>query len=312
MSPSKIGSQPKSLFPLLSMKKLEIILGFDRRSLKKIAVKADSYYKPFNDYKGGKLRQIDNPTGVLKEIQDRINKRILSGVPLPGGMMGGVKGKKVQDNARVHVNQPVVITMDLRSCFPRIKTKMVFRVFRNHLQCSEEIAKLLTRLTTYKAHLPQGAPTSTTLANLSLIPMFEEMKKTALANGLSLTQWVDDITLSGPNANKLIDVFIRIIQKHGHAVRHKKVKAMSQSRRQEVTGIVVNRKQAVSRARIKDYKDTIFDLARKRDSVTEEDLSSILGKIEFVKSVKPNQARELMKLAERYLPLRKSAGARVF
>lgn len=303
MTPLKTDSGPKNIFPLISMRKLEFMLGFKREFLKEIALKAESYYKPFDDLQNGKLRHIDNPTGALKKIQNRIHKRILRDIPLPEGMMGGVKGKKVQNNAQVHVGQPIIVTMDLKNCFPRIKDKMVFRIFRTHLQCSEEIAKLLTRLTTYETHLPQGAPTSTILANLSLAPMFKEMKKIASANGLLLTQWVDDIILSGPDADKFVDVFIKIIQRHGHAVRHKKVKVMRQSQPQEVTGIVVNKKQAVSKERIKNYKEVIFGLAQKSELITERDLSSILGKIEFVRSVNPKQARGLMKLALAYLPL---------
>jgi len=303
MSSPKSEPRTKDIFPLVSMRRLEFILDFKRESLKKIASKTDFYYKPFDKLRSGKLRRIDNPTGTLKEIQNRIYKRILKDVSLPEGMMGGVKGKKIQNNAQVHVGQPIVVTMDLRNCFPEIRDRTVFKVFRDYLQCSEEIAKLLTRLTTYKTHLPQGAHTSTALANLSLAPMFKEMKKIASTNGLLLTQWGDDFFLSGSGADRVVDIFIRIIQKHGHAVSQKKVKVMRRSKRQEVTGIVVNKKQAVSRVRIKDYKDAIFNLAQKGESITKKDLSSILGKIEFVRSVNPNQAKELIKLAVVYLPL---------
>lgn len=244
MSLPKVSFQSRGISPLVSVRKLEFALDFKREFLKKVASRTDSYYKPFIDYKDGKPRHIDNPIGVLKIIQRRINRRILGDVLLPEGMMGGVKGKKINDNAGVHVGRMVVVKMDLRDCFPRIKDRMVFKVFREHLQCSEEIAKLLTRLTTYKTHLPQGAPTSTALANLSLAPMFKEMKKIASANGLLLTQWVDDFFLAGSGADRLIDVFIRIIQKHGYAVSHKKVKVMRRNKPQEVTGIVVNKKQA--------------------------------------------------------------------
>jgi len=305
MGSTKFSLRPEEIFPLVSMRKLEFILGFKRETLKKVASETDSYYHPFDNVKNGKTRHIDNPTGVLKKIQGRIHERILRNFQLPEGMMGGVVGKKAKDNAGIHVGQPIVVTMDLRDCFPRIKDKVIFKVFREYLGCSEEIAKLLTRTTTYKTHLPQGAPTSTILANLALLPMFREMKKIASSKGLLLTQWVDDITLSGPGADKLVDIFIKIIQKHGHAVRHKKVKVMRQSERQEVTGIVVNKKQAASKTRVKTYKDAIFNLARKGSSVTEKELKSILGKIEFVRGVNPSQAKELIKLALANLPLNK-------
>lgn len=226
-------------------------------------------------------------------------------------MMGGVSGKSFIDNAEIHVDKSVVVTMDLRDCFPRVKDKVIFKVFKERLQCSEEIAKLLTRLTTYKTYLPQGAPTSTILANLSLIPMFTEMKRIASKNGLSLTLFVDDISLSGPNADKFVDQFIKIIQKNGHAVRQKKVKIMRQAKRQEVTGIVVNKKHSVPKKKIQLYRDTIFALSKKGDLISEKDLNSILGKIEFVRNVSSNQAKELIKLALVYLPLTKKIKKRL-
>jgi len=303
MNSPKATLQAKDIFPLVSMRKLEFILGLKREFLKKIASKAESYYKPFDDLQDGKPRHIDNPTGALKKIQVRIDQRLLKNVRLPTGMVGGVVGKSIKDNADIHVGREVVVTMDLRDCFPRIKDRVIFKVFREYLKCSEKIAKLLTRLTTYNTHLPQGAPTSTALANLSLIPMFTEMKKIASKNGFFLSFFIDDISFSGPGADKFIDTFIKIIQKHGHAIRQKKVKVMRCSNRQEITGIVVNKKQSVSKERIKDYKDAIFDLAQKDESITEKDLSSILGKIEFVRSINPNQAKELIRLALVYLPL---------
>lgn len=303
MDSRKIDPSLKDILPLVSMRKLEFILGFKRNILKEVSAKAESYYNPFNKQKLNKLRRIDNPTGKLKTIQGRIYKRLLKKIPLPDGMMGGVSGKSFIDNAEIHVDKGVVVTMDLRDCFPRVKDKIIFKVFREHLQCSEEIAKLLTRLTTYKTYLPQGAPTSTILANLSLIPMFTEMKIIASKNGLSLTLFVDDISLSGPNADKFVDQFIKIIQKNGHAVRQKKVKVMRQAKRQQVTGIVVNKRQAVPKNKIQDYKNTIFALAKSGASLNEKDLNSVLGKIESVRNVSSSQAKELIRLALRYLPL---------
>lgn len=76
MDSRKIDPSLKDILPLVSMRKLEFILGFKRNILKEVSARAEFYYSPFNKQKLNKLRRIDNPTGKLKTIQGRIYKRL--------------------------------------------------------------------------------------------------------------------------------------------------------------------------------------------------------------------------------------------
>ena len=65
---------------------------------------------------------------------------------------------------------------------------------------STGVARLLTKLTTRKGLLPQGAPTSTVIANLVLARSVDEpTQMPAERAGTAFTRYVDDFSLSGDN-----------------------------------------------------------------------------------------------------------------
>src|SRR5262249_55450888 len=113
----------------------------------------------------GTRRKLLVPSESLKLLQRKINDVILSRAPLLPCVYGGVRGKSVIQNATLHVGQPVVFTLDIEQCFPSIVPWMVRAIFQA-LGFGQEAAGLLTKLTTWEGQLPQGAPTSTPLANL--------------------------------------------------------------------------------------------------------------------------------------------------
>ncbi len=306
----KKKSEINNIAPLVSMKKLEFILGVKRERLKDVASKANHFYKPFKKITKNKSRYIDNPTGDLKYIQSKIHKNILKNILFPKEMVGGIKSTK--ENTKPHIGKEVVVTIDIKNCFKNIKDKTIFKIFKDNLKCSTGIASLLTRLTTYKTYLPEGAPTSTLLANLSLINMFEDIKKIVKKNKIEVTIYVDDITFSGINPDRFISKFIKIIRGYGYSVRAKKINVMPSNKRQEVTGTVVNRKRSASKERIKDCKNIIFELRKKEIKINKKALDSILGKIQFIRNNQnPKQAKELINLVIRYLPLEKKEKARI-
>ena len=114
---------------------------------------------------------------------------------MPEYAFGGVKGKDNIQNARFHKGQKYVFQTDLKDFFPYITNKMVYKMFVIN-GFSPDVASLLTKLTTFKGHLPQGAPTSTTIANLVFAPCGDEIRSIAEREGLRFTTFVDDVTIS--------------------------------------------------------------------------------------------------------------------
>src|SRR5437660_1125750 len=125
------GQQNESAtLDLYSMKQLEILLGRSRVELKDLASKAIHFYKPFplktkprrfaKKVEPVKKRWIDNPIDPLKTIQSRVQERILSPLLLPEHLLGGVKGKSILDNARLHIGARCLVTIDIKNFYPSI------------------------------------------------------------------------------------------------------------------------------------------------------------------------------------------------
>lgn len=282
------------LYPLVSMSKLERLLGYDRGELLRVANTSERYYRPFDirhpDDK--KWRHIDRPKGQLRAIQDAIQHKLLSKVHFPDTMYGGVRGRSARDNAGLHVGRDVIVALDLRDCFPNTRPPKVYAAWREVFGCSPDLAGLLTRLTTLHFRLPQGAPTSPLLANLTLLPLYRDISSLIEDRGLFFSIFVDDIVVSGSEARAAIGPIIDIIHKHGHAVAPNKKRIMPQGNRQLITGSVVNRELSVGRSYIDETRRMIYNAAV-AGQISQRDLLSITGRIKHVGSFCARQGKAL-------------------
>lgn len=174
--------------------------------------------------KDGLMRErIINPShGRLKVIQKRLQKNILQKIVLPSYTFGGVKKRDNVMNAELHKGKKYKFITDLRSFFPSVSNKMVYDMFVGQ-GCSHDVAKCLTRLTTFKGHLPQGVSTSSTIANLTFLKTGNRLKEFAELNGLIFSIFVDDLTMSSSSDFKeLTPLIIDIIQQGGYIISHNK------------------------------------------------------------------------------------------
>lgn len=286
--------------PLVSMKKLEYLLGFDRVFLLSTADKAGRFYSSFDMRPKGsnkKWRHIDNPRDELREIQKRIYINILRKYPFPATMIGGVPGGSIIKNAAFHIGQKQVLALDLRNCFPSTSNLLVYKSYIKKLGCSPEIAGLLTRLTTFHFRIPQGAPTSAALANLVLLDLHSEVLEILRPASLNLTFYIDDIVVSGENVKPFIEPVIRLIQKHGYAVSTKKKKLMPANVSQKITGLIVNRKVNIPSIYVEDLRKNIVD-KKAKSGLLENELKSFGGKINFVRQVNPALADKIEELID--------------
>jgi RNA-directed DNA polymerase len=163
-------------------------------------------------------RTINPPKEELKELQKRINSYLVENIQTPSYAFGGIKRKDNIRNARFHKGQKFVFQTDLKDFFPYITHKMVYEMFVR-VGFSHDVSSLLTKLTTYKGHLPQGAPTSTTIANLVFVPTGLEIQAIAEREGLRFTTFVDDVTVSSQTDFKhIVPEIIEIITSSGFKI----------------------------------------------------------------------------------------------
>ncbi|HLD69223.1 MAG TPA: reverse transcriptase family protein [Candidatus Omnitrophota bacterium] len=244
------------IFPINSQKKFAFLIQVPLPDLWRIAEKAASFYSPF--IKEG--RPIDNPQGDLKKIQSRIHRIILSKYKFPDFIIGGVKGKSLNDHLKPHVDKSVVITLDVKKCFPNLSYKKIYKVWI-YLGAFPDTARLATLLTTFQGHLPQGAPTSNALANLSLLPCLIKGNEIAKENGYDFSQMVDDSAFSGTTLDKtMVPKIVSEFINAGFKLSHKKLKVQRSNRPQIVTKRLVNRKPNLTREMKRNIRAAVFEL----------------------------------------------------
>lgn len=163
-------------------------------------------------------RVINPPKDELKDIHKRINKYLVENVQMPEYAFGGIKHRDNIRNAHYHKGQKYVFQTDLKDFFPYITHKKVYEMFVR-LGFSHDVSSILTKLTTYKGHLPQGAPTSTTIANLVFMPTGMALQAIAEREGLRFTTFVDDVTMSSQTDFKhLVREIIKTITSSGFKI----------------------------------------------------------------------------------------------
>jgi len=161
----------------------------------------DSYYSISElEKKSGGYRTISDPVNELKIVQRRIVRRILSKCSFPAYLFGSVKDsdnpRDFVRNAQLHVNAKEVVAFDIESFFPSVSVGSIKKVYKYLLQLPDEVSNLLVKLTMLRDGLPQGAPTSSYLANLLFYDSEYKLVKVFHAKGLVYSRLVDDITVS--------------------------------------------------------------------------------------------------------------------
>lgn len=201
--------------------------------------KRDQFGRPRigNDGKP-ELRTLHPSKGMLKEIQKIINNRILSRIDFPPIVHGSVKKRSCITNAKTHQGNKYFFLTDLRGFFPSIHFRVVYDEFirRGFSPC---VASHLTRLVTYNKCVPQGAPTSPTIANMVFGPQDEQLIEISNKYGLTYTRYIDDLTFSSKKfiEAQVIQELLYVIRKSPFKYHHKKTK--TSIGKTQVTGVKV-------------------------------------------------------------------------
>jgi hypothetical protein len=157
-------------------------------------------------------------------------------------------------------------------------------------------------------HLPQGAPTSPSLANLCAYRIDCRLDGLAAAGGAAYTRYADDLAFSGDaEFDRGVETFAlrvaAILLEEGFAVHHRKTRVMRQGVRQYLAGLVTNERVNVLRADFDRLKATLTNCVRhgpesqNREGHPEFRMH-LAGKISFVEMVNPEKSARLRKIFE--------------
>lgn len=264
--------------------------------------------------KTGGERAISAPMPKLKRAQEWILHNILEKVAVDAAAHGFRKAHSIVTNARPHVGSDAIVNIDLKDFFPTINYRRVKGLFRG-LGYSEQAATIfalictepdveevvLDQKTYYVAlserHLPQGAPTSPAITNILCRRLDRRLRRLAESKGFVYTRYADDLTFSasGDNLKALRSLILNvtsIVEHEGFAVNESKTRVLRKSQQQEVTGVVVNSKPAVSRKELKKFRALLFQIEKdgltgKRWGNSPDLLAAISGYASFVCMVDP-------------------------
>lgn len=244
-----------------------------------------SHYRRFAvAKKSGGSRHIAAPMPRLKRVQRTLYERLFQQIPLHPVCMGFRPGRSIVDNARPHVGADVVVNLDLQDFFPTIPFARV-RGFLRSVGYPSAVATCIGRLVTEPKvealmwrgrrftvetgprRLPQGAPTSPVLANAIAYRLDCRLMGLGNAMGWRYSRYADDLTFSalGDAAFQVGDLLSRvrsIIQDEGFVVHPEKTRIQRKGRRQEVTGLVVNRVVSVPRDELRRFRALLHQIER--------------------------------------------------
>ncbi len=221
----------------------------------------------------GGTRQLSAPRYLLARCQQRLLRAIFEQVPTHPAAHGFVKGRSTLTNATGHVGRDVLINCDLVDFFPSITWTRVTGLLRalGYSPCVAAILGLLCTesprrrvgyagQTRYVAVgprcLPQGAATSPALSNLIAFGLDRRLADAAQTWGWTYTRYADDLTFSADGeaaetVGRMLARIRHVVQEESFELHPGKTRVQRPSRRQSVTGIVVNQQPGLPRVHLR-------------------------------------------------------------
>lgn len=250
--------------------------------------------------KSGKPRLICAPNSALKRIQKALVINLLHPLGAHKSVYGFVPGRSIVDNARHHVSKDVVVSVDIRDCFPSVRWPLILSALRRDLggKLRQETLLFLLDLFTKDGRLPIGAPTSPSVLNRVLTKTDEILYGQAYSRGYDYTRYADDITFSGDkNVTQMIGITRGVLTRINLELDPKKTNIFRRGRRQLCTGLVVNENVNIPRKVRKRLRAAVHAFQAGKNVTWNGEmttLSSLRGRLEFLKMVSPLNASDML------------------
>lgn len=204
-------------------------------------------------------RRLFIPNHNLKFIQKWMLTNVITKIKISRYSRGYIENTSLVDNAIKHVKKDYVITLDIKDFYPSVKKSTLYRIFRS-LGYTKDLSKLFLDLLVTNQGLPQGAPSSPYLSHVVCKKL--DMRIVNVLKGLKncdFTRYADDITFSGGfEIIDKVDKIIQIINSEGFEINHSKTRIQPRTKKQLVTGLVVNKKVNIPREYIRRLKQEIY------------------------------------------------------
>lgn len=285
---------------IFEIEHLSKLVGINVTTLYTMIFSSESFYRSFEiPKKTGGCRTITTPFNSLKLVQKWIYNNILKNKKIHSTVHGFTFQKSIITNANVHKNSNVFLQLDIKNFFPSIPVNWIINYFHD-LGYSKKISFYLAKLCCHNDCLGQGAPTSPILSNLVLFSLDKKLNNFSKANNILYTRYADDMTFSGnhiPLSFKNFSIFL--IKRYGLKINNNKTKLKINVSQNIITGIQVNNNSIlVPRKYKKKLRQELFYIKKfglishvtKKRIKDPNYIYSLVGKINFILSVEPNNA----------------------
>lgn len=269
---------------------------------------AGSYYEELllrDPLRPKKPRPVVNVTGMMRLLQSRLYRRVLLPKLEPSlHSHGGVRGRSIKTNVQPHVGSAFAFKTDISDFYPSIHYRRVYKLFAERFGCSPDVARICTKICTYKHHLALGLICSPILADQVLSRVDRRIGGACAKAGLVYTRFVDDVAISGPfdleqsGFAKLVE---EILLKDGFTVNPDK----------HVFGRLTDNKLSITslrevRGHLDVRREYLDELVRQIDdaaSLARDDefhgpyytSGQILGRVRFVCWINPGRRKDLIR-----------------
>lgn len=241
------------LYGLQSKKKLSRLLSINPKDFKDIETSFQAFQ--FQKLVGKKERDLYNQDKRYKKLLKKLNHLLQLGT-YPKYIFGGMRGKDHKKHTLYHYKENTdlnVCKIDIKDFFPSTQDSYVFGFFKNKLNMSPDVSKILTLLTTQTSnkknsrHLPQGFPTSTILSYLSYFDMFNGIYTLSNKFHIKFSLFVDDMVFSSekPIPKQFVNQIMKIISTYHLTVHPNKIKFYNTDDHKKITGVIITKNKEI-------------------------------------------------------------------
>lgn len=280
----QLRQKTPSSAPIISLGHLSHSCGVDFGFLRSVTERTQSNaYRTFRifkaqlkDEKKPRFRIISVPSPQLMAAQRWILEKVIGDIPVHEASVAYSKGDNITEAASRHCNSKWLIKLDIKNFFESITERSVYSVFHEigyQPLVALELARICTKqnkkgnidsddrwgslpfnyksIQAYKSisqgHLPQGAPTSPMLANLTMRKFDKKVSDLAKKLNLRYTRYADDLTFSSnrndfnrENARQFIREIHSITRHYAFEPNLTKTRVVPPGGRKIVLGLLVD------------------------------------------------------------------------
>jgi len=264
-----------ALKQITSKPSLALLLGVKAQSLTHVLyiLKPATQYTSFTIPKrSGGTRTIYAPSDKLKSLQSKLSNLLQDCIKeinetkypdikpnkTPTLAHGFVKKRSILTNAMMHLKQKNVLNIDLSDYFGSFNFGRVrgFFIKNRNFKLHPDIATVIAQIACLDDKLPQGSPCSPVITNLITHSLDIRLASLAKKYSCTYSRYADDITISTrksafPNQIMMQEEngeylagkkLTHEITRAGFSINEKKTRIQYKDSRQDVTGLIVNKK----------------------------------------------------------------------